>query len=140
MSQEQNSSSSLPKLRPLKGEKLFRRARRGVKINAKGLTIWADSFKRSRQSGGKKAPCVGIVVPKKVLKHATKRNRARRRIREALRTLPEGSLPACHAVIYPQPEVLNMPFSSLQEGLKKGFGILPEQLSKRKNSPSKGKK
>lgn len=136
---EQNPSP-LPKLRPLKGEKQFRRARRGVKINAAGLTIWADSFKRSRQSGGKKAPCVGIVVPKKVMKHATKRNRARRRIREALRTLPEGSLPPCHAVIYPRPEVLGMKFSALQDGLQRGFETLPERLSKRKNTPPRGKK
>ena len=63
---------------------------------------------------------IGIVVPKKTLKHAVDRNRVRRRVHEALRTLP-GLLP-CRAILSPAALVLDAPFADLQAALGKALG------------------
>lgn len=70
---------------------------------------------------------VGIVVSKKTLKHAVKRNRARRRVREALRTLPEG-LPPCRAILMPNPAVLTVPFPELQAALARALAKAPGRV------------
>lgn len=77
---------------------------------------------------------VGIVVPKKVLKRAVDRNRVRRRLREALRTLP--SLPACRAVFYPTPAVLEVPFADLQIALIQALKHPPKRSKTNRRQPT----
>ncbi len=64
-------------------------------------------------------------MSKKTLKHAVKRNRARRRVREALRTMPPellpGGLPACRAILMLNPGVLTAPFAELQAALARAL-------------------
>lgn len=68
---------------------------------------------------------IGLVVSKKTLKHAVRRNRARRRVREALRTMPPevlpGGLPACRAMLLLNPGVLSVPFAELQAALARAL-------------------
>ncbi|ULH16549.1 ribonuclease P protein component [Deinococcus sp. KNUC1210] len=72
---------------------------------------------------------IGIVVPKKTLKHAVDRNRVRRRVHEALRTLP-GLVP-CRAIISPAALVLNAPFADLQAALGKALGSFDPKKARR---------
>lgn len=75
---------------------------------------------------------VGIVVSKKTLKHATKRNRVRRRCREALRTSTRVLRP-CRAILYPTAGVLHVPFAQLQAALTECFTTVHQK--KRKVKP-----
>ncbi len=79
---------------------------------------------------------IGIVVPKKTLKLAVKRNRVRRRVREALRTLP--SLPPCRATIHPNVAALSVPFAELQAALAQALAgdFKANKSSKKAATPS----
>lgn len=72
---------------------------------------------------------IGIVVPKKTLRRAVDRNRARRRVREALRTLP-GGLPPCRGVLMPGPGVLSVPFPELQASLARVLAQVPGRVKR----------
>lgn len=72
---------------------------------------------------------IGIVVAKKTLRRAVDRNRARRRVREALRTLP-GGLPPCRAILMPNPAVLNAPFAELQGALARVLAQVPGRVKR----------
>lgn len=77
---------------------------------------------------------MGLVVSKKTLKRAVDRNRARRRVREALRTMPPellpGGLPACRAIVMLNPSVLAVPFAELQGALARALGRAAGQLGR----------
>ena len=64
---------------------------------------------------------VGITVTRKI-GGAVVRNRARRRLREALRiTLPGPAKPGADYVVVARPAVLNLPFAQLQAELAGAF-------------------
>ncbi|GGJ74665.1 hypothetical protein GCM10008939_18760 [Deinococcus aquiradiocola] len=79
---------------------------------------------------------IGIVVPKKTLKRAVDRNRARRRMQEALRTLP-GLVP-CRAILSPAALVLDAPFAELQAALAKALGSFDPKARPRPKPRSGG--
>lgn len=105
-------------LASLKGEREFRQVRKGKTVRTPYFTLRAVHYRP--RHGEKYLPMtiVGIVVSKKTLKHAVDRNRARRRVREALRTL---ELPPCRAMVLPSPEVLRVDFAELRAHLKRAF-------------------
>ncbi|WP_404825768.1 ribonuclease P protein component [Deinococcus detaillensis] len=107
-------------LTSLRGEKEFRKVRQHGQVVRHALFTLRVTDYRPRY-GEKWLPraMIGIVVPKKTLKLAVKRNRVRRRVREALRTLP--SLPPCRATIYPNEAALKAPFAELQTALNKAL-------------------
>ncbi|WP_293913396.1 ribonuclease P protein component [Deinococcus sp.] len=103
-------------LTSLRGEKEFRKVRaHGQVVRGPLFTLRVTDYRPRYGEVWLPRAIIGIVVPKKTLKLAVKRNRVRRRIREALRTLP--TLPACRATIYPTPAVLSVPFAELQSAL-----------------------
>jgi ribonuclease P protein component len=119
-------SATAPASRPavaltsLRGEKEFRKVRlHGQVYRSPLFTLRVTDYRPRYGEVWRPRAIIGIVVPKKTLKLAVKRNRARRRIREALRTLP--TLPPCRATIYPTPEVLSVPFAELQAALGKAL-------------------
>ena len=105
-------------LASLKGEREFRQVRKGKTLRTPLFTLRAVHYRPKHGEAYRPMTIVGVVVSKKTLRNAVDRNRVRRRVREALRTL---ELPPCRAVIHPTPEVLTVPFSELQQTLKRAF-------------------
>ena len=102
----------------MKGEREFRQVRKGKTVRTKLFTVRAVHYRPRHGEAWKPMTIVGIVVSKKTLKLAVDRNRARRRVREALRTL---ELPPCRAVVLPTPEVLSVNFEELKAELRGAF-------------------
>ena len=105
----------------LRGEREFRKVRaHGVAVRH-AFTLRLTDYRPRYGEPWRPRAIIGLVVSKKTLKHAVDRNRARRRVREALRTmppelLPQG-LPACRAILLPNPGVLSAPFAEVQAAL-----------------------
>ena len=103
-------------LASLSGEKEFRKVRQHGKVVRHALfTLRVTDYRPRYGETWRPRAIIGIVVPKKTLKLAVKRNRVRRRVREALRTLP--GLPPCRATIHPTAAVLKASFAELQAAL-----------------------
>lgn len=127
-------------LASLRGEKEFRKVRQhGQPVRDALFTLRLTEYRPRYGETWQPRAMIGIVVSKKTLKHAVDRNRARRRVREALRTLP-GGLPPCRAILLPNPTVLTVPFSELQSALARALSKAPGRVKaerpRKKNSPS----
>ena len=121
------------RLASLKGETAFRRVRaHGQTLRTPLFTLRITDYRPRHGEPWRPGALIGIVVPKKTLRLAVDRNRARRRVREALRGL---ALPPCRAVLMPNPAVLTAPFGELQGALAGVFGRLdPKALKGRGNA------
>ena len=120
-------------LRSLKGEREFRRVRRlGSGLRHPLFSLKVTDYRPRYGQPWRPAAHIGIVVPKKVLKHAVDRNRVRRRVREALRTLPQSphaqALPACRGILFPTEAALHVSFSELQEALAGAMAQVPARV------------
>jgi ribonuclease P protein component len=94
----------------LKKNRDFRRLYNSPK-NAAGPYV-AVYVRRNRQNVNR----LGITVSTKIGK-AVKRNRARRRIREAYRLMEERLIPGYDIVIVARAKCLTVPFSALMESM-----------------------
>ncbi|KEF34622.1 ribonuclease P [Deinococcus sp. RL] len=113
------------------GDREFRRVRQhGAVVRDRLFTLRVTDYRPRYGEAWQPRATVGIVVSKKTLSRAVDRNRARRRVREALRTLP-GGLPPCRAILLPNPAVLSVPFSELQAALARAFAGAPSKGAKR---------
>lgn len=137
-----SSSATAPAPRPavalasLRGEKEFRKVRQhGQVIRHALFTLRVTDYRPRYGETWQPRAIIGIVVPKKTLKLAVKRNRVRRRVREALRTLP--TLPPCRATIHPNLAALTAPFGELQAALGKA---LAGDFKNRKKKPAPAQK
>ncbi|GHG02050.1 ribonuclease P protein component [Deinococcus piscis] len=124
-------------LRSLKGEKEFRRVRRlGTGLRHPLFSLKVTDYRPRHGHPWRPAAHIGIVVPKKVLPHAVDRNRVRRRVREALRTLPQSShgqpLPACRGILFPTEAALHAPFGELQQALAAAMAQVPARVKVRR--------
>ncbi|WP_442877218.1 ribonuclease P protein component [Deinococcus sp. YIM 134068] len=123
----------MPHLSPpasLKGEREFRRVRQhGVALRDPLFTLRVTDYRPRHGETWRPRAIIGIVVSKKTLRRAVDRNRARRRVREALRTLP-GGLPPCRAILLPNPSVLTAPFPELQSALARVLAGVPGRVKK----------
>ncbi|MBZ9713139.1 ribonuclease P protein component [Deinococcus multiflagellatus] len=109
----------------LRGDREFRKVRaHGAVVRDPLFTLRVAEYRPRHGEAWQPRAIVGIVVSKKTLKRAVDRNRARRRVREALRTLP-GGLPACRAILMPNPAVLRAPFEQLQAALHRALSKAP---------------
>lgn len=105
----------------LRGDREFRKVRsHGVAVRDPLFTLRVTEYRPRHGETWRPRAIIGLVVSKKTLRRAVDRNRARRRVREALRTLP-GGLPACRAILLPNPAVLTVPFSELQAALTRAL-------------------
>lgn len=128
-------------LQALRGEREFRKVRQhGAVVRSPLFTLRVTPYRPRYGETWQPRAIVGIVVSKKTLKHAVKRNRVRRRMREALRTLPQ--LPACRATLHPTPEVLRVPFTQLQAELSRALtrGLSGEKRPNKHNNKRSDKK
>lgn len=117
----------------LRGEKEFRKVRaHGQPVRSPLLTVRLTEYRPRYGERWQPRALVGIVVSKKTLKRAVDRNRVRRRVREALRTLP-GGLPPCRAIVLPNPAALTVPFEELQLVLARAFAAAPGRVRGGKN-------
>lgn len=130
-------------LTSLRGEKEFRRVRRqGVNVRHPLFALRVTDYRPRYGQPWQPAAHIGIVVPKKVLKRAVDRNRVRRRVREALRTLPQSTfaqpLYACRGILFPAETVLHVPFVELQQALANAVADIPAQIKASGKGKSKG--
>lgn len=102
----------------LKGDAEFRKVRQGRAVRTPFFMLRKIPYKpRPGQPYAPRA-VVGIVASRKSLGNAVQRNRARRRVREALRLI---QLPACRAVLLLNEAVLAVPFETLKTSLEAAF-------------------
>ena len=121
----------------LRGDREFRKVRQhGLTIRDPLFTLRITEYRPRHGETWRPRAIVGIVVPKKTLKRAVDRNRARRRTREALRTLP-GGLPPCRAILMPNPGLLKAEFTVIQGALGRALSRAPGRV-KRKGGPQGG--
>ncbi|MBB5235063.1 ribonuclease P protein component [Deinococcus budaensis] len=120
------------------GDREFRRVRQhGSALRDPLLTLRVTDYRPRYGEAWRPRAIIGIVVPKKTLRRAVDRNRARRRVREALRTLP-GGLPPCRAILMPNPAVLSAPFPDLQAALTRVLAQVPGRVKRRAGAPAAG--
>lgn len=123
-------------LTSLKGQREFRRVRQhGAALRDPLFTLRVTDYRPRHGEAWRPRAIMGIVVSKKTLPRAVDRNRARRRVREALRTLP-GGLPPCRAILLPNPGVLTAPFPELQAALARVLSQVPGRV--RRGGKGKG--
>lgn len=124
-------------LASLRGDREFRKVRaHGQVIRTRFFQLRVTDYRPRYGEVWQPRAIIGIVVPKKTLKRAVDRNRARRRVHEALRTLP--GLPPCRAILSPAALVLDAPFAELQAALGKALGSF-DPKAKPRSSKSGGK-
>ena len=140
--QPPTSATSTPAVRKvalisLRGDREFRKVRsHGQVIRTRFFQLRVTDYRPRYGEVWQPRAIIGIVVPKKTLKRAVDRNRARRRMHEALRTLP--GLPPCRAILSPAAIVLDAPFAELQAALSKALGSF-DPKAKPKGTGQKGK-
>ncbi|MFC4639028.1 ribonuclease P protein component [Deinococcus hohokamensis] len=118
----------------MRGDREFRKVRQhGAVVRDPLFTLRLTEYRPRHGEAWRPRAVVGIVVPKKSLKRAVDRNRARRRVREALRTLP-GGLPPCRAILMPNPSVLRAPFAELQGALGRALDKAPGRVKAKRGS------
>lgn len=114
----------------LRGDREFRKVRsHGVPVRDPLFTLRVTEYRPRHGETWRPRAIIGLVVSKKTLKRAVDRNRARRRVREALRTLP-GGLPPCRAILLPNPAVLTVPFEQLQAALVRALSRAPGRVKR----------
>ncbi|MDO4247327.1 MAG: ribonuclease P protein component [Deinococcus sp.] len=132
----------------MRGEREFRKVRaHGAAVRDPLFTLRLTDYRPRYGEAWRPRALMGLVVSKKTLKRAVDRNRARRRVREALRTMPPellpGGLPACRAIVMLNPGVLGVPFAELQAALARalvrGGGQLGRSGGKRGNRGGTGR-
>lgn len=125
-------------LASLTGDREFRRVRQhGAALRTPLFTLRVTDYRPRHGETWRPRAMIGIVVPKKTLRRAVDRNRARRRVREALRTLP-GGLPPCRAILMPNPGVLRVPFPELQAALARVLAQVPGRVGRRRSAQGQG--
>ncbi|GGM07950.1 ribonuclease P protein component [Deinococcus aerophilus] len=123
----------------LRGDREFRKVRNhGVAVRDPLLTVRVTEYRPRYGEAWRPRAIIGIVVSKKTLRRAVDRNRARRRVREALRTLP-GGLPPCRAIVLPNPGVLSVPFEVLQATLTRALSRAPGRAQSKTQGAAQGK-
>ncbi|HET6375110.1 MAG TPA: ribonuclease P protein component [Methylocella sp.] len=123
----------------------FKRVARGKRYHGRGLTLQAAPREAAGGGGSEAlAPRFGFTVTKQS-GSAVRRNRIRRRLKEALRLLrPLPAQPGYDYVIFAQPEAIAMPFPALQAELRRGLGkfgksetVSPSRRDHRRNAARK---
>ncbi|WP_309569886.1 ribonuclease P protein component [Deinococcus sp.] len=115
----------------MRGDREFRKVRtHGVAVRDSLFTLRITEYRPRYGETWRPRAIIGIVVAKKTLKRAVDRNRVRRRVREALRTLP-GGVPPCRAILLPNPGVLKVDFTQLQEALARALAKAPGRVKAR---------
>jgi len=106
------------RLSSLKGEGQFRKVSAGFATRTLHFTLRRLPYKPCYGEKWEPHAVIGIVVSKKTLPHAVDRNRARRRVREALRVL---ELTPCRAMLILNASVLTLEFEVLKALLESVF-------------------
>jgi ribonuclease P protein component len=126
-------------LASLSGDREFRRVRQhGSALRDPLFTLRVTDYRPRHGEVWQPRAIIGIVVAKKTLRRAVDRNRARRRVREALRTLP-GGLPPCRAILMPNPAVLKVPLPDLQAALTRVLAQVPGRVKRGAGSKGGGR-
>ncbi|WP_424951769.1 ribonuclease P protein component [Deinococcus sp.] len=119
----------------LRGDREFRKVRaHGQVIRTRFFQLRVTDYRPRYGEVWQPRAIIGIVVPKKTLRRAVDRNRARRRMHEALRTLP--GLPPCRAILSPAALVLDAPFAELQAALGRALGSFDPKAKTKQTKPA----
>ncbi len=124
-----NIASSISPIISLKGEAEFRRVSSGDTVRTSFFTLRRLPYRPLYGKPWQPSTVVGIVASKKSVGNAVKRNRARRRVREALRLISPNP---CRAILLLNPSVLSADFADLKVALELAFAR-PIKTLKNKN-------
>ncbi len=106
----------------------LRRMRDFALLSQRGRVVYGRYF-TLRVRPSKEPTKIGFVVTTKLFKRANKRNRIKRRMREAIRLI-ESSWPEKMDLLFiAKPEVLFVEFEALKEALIHSFGKIQEALT-----------
>ncbi|MFA6429514.1 MAG: ribonuclease P protein component [Patescibacteria group bacterium] len=98
-------------------------------LSQKGRPVFGPFFTlRFRQST--EPTRVGFVVSTKIFKRANKRNRIKRRLREALRATMEFWPKNMDLLFVAKPETLDADFQDIVASVKRTFEKIPEAMTK----------
>lgn len=119
----------------LEKDKRLRKSRDFALLSQKGRVVYGDLFTlRFRKS--EEATKVGFVASTKVFKRATDRNRAKRRLRAALRDL-EAEWPKNYDLLFiAKRDVITADYGDIKERVQQSFEKMPEAM---KRPPQKRK-
>lgn len=151
MDEKNNNKKARAAPERLKRRADFKRAARGKRYHGRGLTLQAVPRQAAPGAASEAlAPRFGFTVTKQS-GSAVRRNRIRRRLKEALRLLrPLPAQQGYDYVIFAQPEAIAMPFPALQAELRRGLGKIgpretvspslrgPRRNAARKDTPAPG--
>lgn len=107
----------------------LRRAKDFALLSQKGRVIYSP-FYALRLRPSQEATKVGFVTSTKVFKTAVKRNRAKRRMREALRLLKAEWPKRVDLLFILKYDVLDATFDGLRSAVRRSFEKVPEALLK----------
>lgn len=107
----------------------LRRAKDFALLSQKGRVIYSP-FYALRLRPSQEPTKVGFVTSTKVFKTAVKRNRAKRRMREALRALKAEWPKSVDLLFILKYEVLEATFEDLRVAVRRSFEKVPDALSK----------
>ena len=112
---------ALPKKQKLKDRNVFRKCYK-LPIITQNEFFKLIGQKHGLEQTDKKLPLVGIVLSRKKVKLAVKRNFIKRRIEEAYRTIKENLKPELYnykyLIFFPQANCLNASFEELKKSLE----------------------
>jgi len=125
----------------LEKDKRLRKSRDFALLSQKGRVVYGSLFTlRFRQS--EEATKVGFVASTKVFKRAADRNRAKRRLRAALRDL-EAEWPKKYDLLFiTKRDVITANYSDIKKQVQKSFAKIPEAMKRppKKRKPRAKKK
>lgn len=98
-------------------------------LSQKGRAVYGPFFTlRFRQS--KEQTKIGFVAATKIFKRANKRNRVKRRLREAMALVREMWPKNFDMLFVAKPEAMEAPFEDLKASLIRSFEKMPEAMLK----------
>lgn len=124
----------LPKSKRLTKKKDF------LNLATKGRSIFGPYATLRVKPSGTEETRVAFITSTKVMKLAVDRNRAKRRMREAVRSVWSDLPPKMHLLFVLKPEAKSAKFESLIAEIKRLLGKIPEAMSKPPKPSSRGVK
>ncbi len=110
-----------------------------TKLAVQGRSVFGP-YMTLRVNARKEATRIGFITSTKVMKKAVDRNRAKRRMREAIRALLPEIPPSFSLLFILKPETKDVPFETLLVEVRRLLSKIPEAMTRPAHVSSRGKK
>ena len=109
-------------------------------LATKGRSVFGPIATLRVKASGTQETKVAFITSTKVMKLAVDRNRAKRRMREAVRSVWSELPPAMHLLFVLKPEAKSIPYEDMIAEVKRLIARIPEAMSKPPKPSSRGVK